>query len=109
MIQKNSKKVGVNASKRASVHEESKVILYTTRKCSKCKRLKSWLRRNKIAFVTKSLDDTDIMTDLVMRNIFVLSAPALEVNGHVFLSNEIFLEDNRLNPEITQLLRGKKI
>ena len=83
------------------------IIIYTTRKCAKCKRLKSWMHRNRIAFVEKDLGNTDVMTDLVMRNIMVLSAPALETENRVFLSDQIFLPNNRLNPELKQLLRGE--
>lgn len=82
------------------------IIVYSTRKCAKCKNLKAWLRRNKLSFTTKSLDNTDIMTNLVMRNIMVLSAPALETKDRFWLSHEIFDKDNRLNPEIKRCLRG---
>jgi len=33
----------------------------------------------------KSIEDTEVMADLVMRNIHLLSAPALEINGIVFI------------------------
>ena len=82
------------------------VILYTTRKCAKCKNLKRWLRRNNLSFTERSLDDTDIMTDLVMRNLVVLSAPALETENKFWLSHEIFDENNRLNPVLKRFLRG---
>ena len=84
------------------------IIIYTTRKCAKCKRIKSWMHRNRIAFVEKDLGNTDVMTDLVMRNLTVLSSPVLEVNGHVFLSHEIFLDNSSLNPSFKQFLRGEK-
>ena len=87
---------------------EKNVIVYYTKKCSKCKNLKAWLRRNKIAFTTKSLDETDVMTDLVMRNIVALSAPVLETEDRVFLSNQIFLDNSSMNPSFKQFLRGKK-
>ena len=64
------------------------VIIYTTRKCSKCKSLKSWLRRNNISFVERDLGNIEVMTDLVMRNLVVLSVSALEVNERVFLSTK---------------------
>ena len=83
------------------------VIVYTTKNCVKCKQLKTWLRRNKIAFVTKSLDDTNTMTDLVMRNIVILSAPALETETKFFLSDQIFLPDNSLNPDFKEIFKGE--
>ena len=84
-----------------------KLTVYTSKNCPRCRSLKSWLRRNKISFVTKSLDDTDVMTDLVMRNLFVLSAPALEVDNQVFFSDQIFDADNHLNLELKKILKGE--
>lgn len=61
------------------------IILYSGPKCPVCKRLKAWLKRHKIPFVEKSIEDTEVMADLVMRNVHLLSAPALEINGVVFI------------------------
>ena len=84
------------------------VIVYSTKKCSKCRSLKRWLRRNKIAFEEKDLDNTDVMTDLVMRNLFVLSAPALETKNRFWMSTEIFDENNRLTSNFKDFLRGER-
>lgn len=83
------------------------VIVYSTKKCSKCKNLKRWLKRNKIIFEEKDLADTDIMTNLVMRNLTVLSAPALETKDRFWLSHEIFDENNRLNPDFRRFMIGE--
>ena len=85
-----------------------KITVYTSKKCPHCKALKRWLRRNNLSFTEKSLDDTDVMTELVLRNLFVLSAPALEVNNQVFFSDQIFDADNRLNLELKHFLKGEK-
>ena len=94
------------------------IIVYSSKKCPRCRALKRWLRRNKLSFTEKSLDNTEIMASLVMRNIFVLSAPALEIqNLHVsgakrgnrfFLSDQIFQEDNRLTSDFKHFLKGEK-
>ena len=81
-----------------------KIAVYTSKKCPRCKALKKWLKQNNLSFTEKSLDDIDVMTELVMRNLFVLSAPALETENKVFLSNQIFLEDNSLNPAFNKKL-----
>ena len=85
-----------------------KTIVYTSKNCPRCKALNQWLRRNKVSFVTKSIDNTEIMTDLVMRNLVVLSAPALETENKFWLSHEIFDENNRLNPVLKRFLRGER-
>ena len=78
---------------------KKQVIFYTTRKCAKCKSLKNWLRRNKVPFLTKSLDETEVMASLIMRNIFVLAAPAIETGDRVFLSDQIFGENGLLRSD----------
>jgi glutaredoxin len=82
-----------------------KITVYTSKKCPHCKALKRWLRRNNLSFTEKSLDDTDVMTELVMRNLFVLSAPAIETENRVFFQDQIFQEDNSLNPSFTETLK----
>ena len=87
---------------------EKNVIFYSSKNCPKCRALKQWLRRNKIAFVTKSLDDTDIMTDLVMRNLFVLASPALDSENRFWMATEIFDANNRLNQDFKHFIMGEK-
>ena len=85
---------------------EKNVILYSSKNCPRCKALKQWLRRNKIPFVTKSLDDTDVLTELVMRDIAVFSAPILETKDRFFLAHEIFDQNNRLTSIFKESMRG---
>lgn len=102
--------------------KKQKLTVYTSKKCPRCKALKKWLRKNKLSFVTKSLDDTEIMASLIMRNIFVLSAPAIEIprcsalqrdssfvkiGNRVFLSDQIFQENNSLQPSFIKIMERK--
>lgn len=77
-----------------------KIVVYTTSGCSKCDALKAWLRRANRIFEERSLEDVDVMADLVMRNIVVLSAPVLEVDDAVYEEVRFFngssLEDSKL-------------
>ena len=84
------------------------ITVYSTRKCARCKSLKSWLRQNKIYFVEKDLEDTDIMTSLVMRDVAVFSAPILETKDRFWLSHEIFGEENFLDPDFIKNFGGGK-
>ena len=86
-----------------------KITVYTSKKRPRCKALKKWLRRNKLSFIEKNIDDTEIMTDLVMRNLVVLSAPALEFENMVFLSDQIFDANNHLKPELKEILKGETV
>ena len=57
--------------------------------------LKKWLKNKNTNFEEKNLEDSNVMTDLVMRNFVVMSAPALEIDGVVYTDNQIF-ENNGL-------------
>jgi glutaredoxin len=71
------------------------VVVYTTSGCTRCDMLKKWLKNKNANFEEKNLEDSNVMTDLVMRNFVVMSAPALEIDGVVYTDNQIF-ENNGL-------------
>ena len=87
---------------------EKNVILYSSKNCPRCKALKQWLRRNNLSFDEKNIANTDVMTDLVMRNITVLSAPALETENKFWLSHEIFDTNNRLTSTLKNFMRDER-
>lgn len=70
-------------------------MVYTSNGCHKCSVLKEWLKTSNRSYEERSLENVDIMTDLVMRNIVVLSAPVLEVDDSVHSETEFF-EGNAL-------------
>ena len=70
-------------------------MVYTSNGCNKCSVLKEWLKTSNRSYEERSLENVDVMTDLVMRNIVVLSAPVLEVDDLVHSETEFF-EGNAL-------------
>ena len=66
------------------------VVVYTTSGCTRCDMLKKWLKNKNTNFEEKNLENSDVMTDLVMRNFVVMSAPAVEIEGVVYTDNQIF-------------------
>jgi glutaredoxin len=78
----------LNHVKDASVH----VTVYVSENCSRCAVLKSKLSAAGVVFVEKNLGDTEVLADLVMRDVSVFYVPLLEVDGN-------FIED------ITSLLQ----
>jgi len=86
--------------------ETLKVTLYSSKNCPQCKALKRWLNQNNVSFTEKSLDNTEVMTELVMRNLVILATPAIETENRVYLSHQIFDDNSRLKPELEQTLRG---
>ena len=75
--------------------------LYTSTGCTQCLAVKRWLGERSVHFVEKNLSDTNVMSDLVMSNVFIMSAPALEVNGRIYTVDEIF-NDGRLNEKLLE-------
>ena len=82
------------------------VVVYTTSGCTRCDMLKKWLRNKNTDFKEKNLEDSDVMTDLVMRNFVVMSAPALEINGEVYTDNQIFQDNGLIKTDFSKLFEA---
>ena len=86
-----------------------RITLYTSNGCTLCQTLKRWLTERSVGFVEKDLSDSDVMSTLVMSDIFIMSAPALEANGRFFMVDEIF-NGEQLNEELLeQTLEMKRL
>jgi hypothetical protein len=80
--------------------------VYTSNGCNKCGVLKNWLTAAHRHFEERSLEDVDVMAELVMRDIVVLSAPVLEVERAIHAETEFF-EGNALSVDKLQgILEG---
>lgn len=77
------------------------LTLYTSTGCTLCLVLKKWLSGKSLRFVEKDLSNTDVMSDLVMSDVFVMSAPALEVDGKLYTVDEMF-DGNQLNENLLE-------
>lgn len=73
-----------------STHSEVKIVVYSSNGCSKCSILKKWLADKNMQFEEKNLEDSTVMAELILKNAFILSAPALEFGGTVYPENEFF-------------------
>jgi len=82
------------------------IVVYTSNGCHKCALLKRWLRDRNADFEERNLEDVDVMADLVMRNIVVLSAPALEVEGIIYTEDKIFDGDGIIDTKLLEILKG---
>ena len=79
------------------------VVVYTTSGCTRCDMLKKWLKNKDAHFEEKNLEDSDVMTDLVMRNFVVMSAPAIKINGAVYTDNQIFESNGLIKPNFSKM------
>ena len=85
----------------------NKVVVYTSDECPRCTLLKEWLKDRNTEFEEKNLEDVNVMTGLVMRNLVVLSAPALEVGDIVYTEDQIFDGDRLADAKILEIFRGE--
>jgi len=70
--------------------EAKRIVVYTSNGCHKCSMLKEWFKTSNRSFEERSLENVDVMADLVMRNIVVLSAPVLQVDDSVYSETQFF-------------------
>jgi len=67
-----------------------KIIVYTSNGCHKCSAVKDWLKTANRQFEERDLEDIEVMTELVMRNIVVFSAPVVEVDSTIYTEDQFF-------------------
>lgn len=84
------------------------LTVYTTPNCPRCKLLKEWLKSKGINFEEKNLEDSEVMADLIIRNIYVMSAPALEICGKVY-GEEALFQSEKLNEEFLNKILEENI
>jgi len=77
------------------------ITLYTSASCNLCLLLKRWLRERSVDFVEKNLSDTKVMSDLIMSDIYLMSAPALEISGEFYTVEKLFTGD-RMNKRLLE-------
>jgi len=73
-----------------------RIVVYSSHGCHKCAVLKEWLTTANTPFEERNLENVEVMAELVMRDIVVLSAPVLEVDNSVYGETEFF-EGNTLS------------
>jgi len=83
-----------------------RIVVYTTNGCQKCAVLKEWLKTSNKSFEERDLENVDVMTELVMKNIVVLSAPVLEVDDTVYSETEFFFGDSLAASRLQEIVEG---
>ena len=89
-----------------NLSETRKIVVYTSNGCHKCSTLKNWLKAASREFEERSLEDVDVMAELVMRDIVVLSAPVIEVDEEVFTEDQLFDGDSLSVNKLEGILGG---
>jgi len=86
--------------------EKRKIVVYTSNGCGKCTVLKEWLKAAKRHFEERSLENVEVMTELVMRNVVVLSAPVIEVDNTIYTENQLFDGNSLAVNRLLTILEG---
>jgi len=86
-------------------YAKKKLVVYTSEGCFKCSMLTSWLRVREFAFEEKTLD-TEATADLIMKNVVVMSAPVLEVEGTFYTEDQLFDGTKILADQLLEILEG---
>ncbi|WNY23674.1 hypothetical protein MmiHf6_09870 [Methanimicrococcus hongohii] len=68
----------------------SKIIIYTTDVCPKCKILKGFFRSNNVAYEEMDMTTPAALTELAVNNIFTNVAPVLQIDDKFLTYKDIF-------------------
>jgi len=89
-----------------NLSETRKIVVYSSNGCHKCSVLKEWLKAANRQFEERDLEDVDVMAELVMRNIVVLSAPVVEVDQSVYTEDQFFDGNTLAVSKLLGILEG---
>jgi|YelNatPaOPRAMG01_1025707.scaffolds.fasta_scaffold00475_37 glutaredoxin len=82
------------------------VKVYTAPNCPLCLMLKNFLASIGVEYVERDVSDIDVMTELVMNNVFATSVPILEVDGKYYFVNDLF-ESSSLKRDFVLKILGR--
>ncbi|WNY25492.1 glutaredoxin family protein [Methanolapillus millepedarum] len=82
----------------------TKVVIYTTDVCPKCKILKKYLNEKNVPFEEMNMGTPDALTELAMNNIFTNVAPVLQVGNKFLTYKDIFTGSDVNDKQIQSLL-----
>ncbi|MDV0446995.1 hypothetical protein MsAg5_08630 [Methanosarcinaceae archaeon Ag5] len=82
----------------------TKVIVYTTDVCPKCKILKKYLSEKNVSFEEMNMGTPDALTELAMNNIFTNVAPVLQIDSKFLTYKDIFTGSDVNEQNIQPLL-----
>lgn len=85
----------------------TRVKLYVSPQCPRCEMLKRVLKEMGIEHEVLDISKSDVMADLIMRDIFLMETPGLEVNGKFFHARDIFNGDRLLMDRLRKALGGE--
>jgi glutaredoxin len=85
----------------------ARVKLYVSPQCPKCETLKRTMKEIGVEYEVLDVSKSDVMADLIMRDIFLLETPGFEVDGKFFHAEEIF-DGDKLNMDKLRKVLGRE-
>jgi len=85
------------------------IIVYTSNGCHKCSVLKEWLKTTNRQFEERDLENVEVMAELVMKNVVVLSAPVVEVKNTIYTEDAFFNGNTLAVDKLLGILEGNCI
>lgn len=84
----------------------SAIKVFTSPNCPLCMILKNFLNSIGVKYLEMDVSNINVMTELIMNNVFVTSVPILEVDGKYFFINDLF-ENSKLRSEFILKILGR--
>jgi len=85
------------------------IIVYSSNGCHKCSVLKEWLKTTNRQFEERDLENVEVMAELVMKNVVVLSAPVVEVKNTIYTEDAFFNGNTLAVNKLLGILEGNCI
>ncbi|MHC1600768.1 MAG: glutaredoxin family protein [Candidatus Nezhaarchaeales archaeon] len=85
----------------------TKIKLYVSPQCPRCEVLKKALNEMGVKYDVLDISESDVMADLVMRDIFLTETPALEVGDRFFYAEDLFNGDKLLINKLREILEAR--
>lgn len=84
----------------------AKIKLYVSPQCPRCEVLKRALSEMKVDYEVVDVSNSDVMADLIMRDIFLMETPGLELDGKFFSASDLFSGDRLLLDKLRKMIEG---
>lgn len=84
----------------------AKIKLYVSPQCPRCEVVKKALSEMGVEYEVVDVSDSNVMVDLIMRDIFLMETPGLEVDGKFFYASDLFSGDKLLLDNLRKIVEG---
>ncbi|MEA1943948.1 MAG: glutaredoxin domain-containing protein [Euryarchaeota archaeon] len=84
----------------------TRIVVYTTNTCPKCKKLKEYLRSVAIEYEEADMSTPESLTELRVNGVFTMMAPVLQAEDSFLTLDELF-DGDRVRQDAVDDLTGR--